>query len=70
MTLSKQILKYVPTSCVTNNCDNNVKELEEFMNANNASWSNFIKKRKGEFNKYTRCDRLLNLYYDLYCLYG
>ena len=60
--IKANIKQYVPTSCLTNKCDNNVKELEEFINADNASWSNFIKKCKDEFYKYTRCDNLLNLY--------
>ena len=55
------IKEYVPTSCLTNSCDKNVKELEEFMRSNNATQSNFIKKRKDEFYKYTRCNSLLNL---------
>ena len=31
------IKEYVPTSCLTNSCDKNVKELEEFMRSNNAT---------------------------------
>ena len=53
MTISKHITEYFPTSCLTNSRDNNVKELEEFMSANNATWSNFIKKGNDEFYKYT-----------------
>ena len=55
---------YAPTSFLTNSRGNNVKELEEFMSANNATWSNFIKDHKDEFYKYTRCNSLLNLYND------
>ena len=62
--IKTNIKEYVLKSCLTNSRDNNVKELEEFMSANNAIWSNFIKKRKDEFYKYTRCDSLLNLYND------
>ena len=62
--IKTNIKEYVLKSCLTNSRDNNVKELEEFMSANNAIWSNFIKKRKDEFYKCTRCDSLLNLYND------
>lgn len=37
---------YVPTSRSTNSHDNNVKEIKESMNVNNAAWNNFIKKCK------------------------
>ena len=44
--IKTNIKDYVPISRSINSHDNNVKEIKEFMNANNASWSNFIKKRK------------------------
>ena len=62
--IKTNIKEYVPKSCLNNSRDNNVKELEEFMTSNNATQSNFIKKRKDEFYKYTRCDSLLNLHND------
>ena len=60
--IKANIKEYVSTFCLTNNHGSNVKELEEFINANNAIWSNFIKKCKDEFYKCTRCNSLLNLY--------
>ena len=62
--IKTNIKEYVPKPCLNNSRDNNVKELEEFMTSNNATQSNFIKKRKDEFYKYTRCDSLLNLHND------
>ena len=62
--IKTNIEEYVSTSSLTNSRDNNVKELEEFMSANNATWSNFVKKHKYEFYKYARYDSLLNLYND------
>ena len=62
--IKTNIKEYVPTSCLTSRHDNNVKELEEFMSANNATWSNFIEKCKDEFYRYTQYDSLLNLYND------
>ena len=62
--IKTNIKEYVPKPCLNNSRDNNVKELEEFMTSNNATQSNFIKKRKDEFYKYTRCDSLLNLHKD------
>ena len=43
--IKTNIKEYIPTSCLTNSRESNAKELEEFMSANNATWSNFIKKR-------------------------
>ena len=44
--------------------DNSFKEIKELMNTNNASLSNFIKKRKNEFCKYKTRNQLLNIYDD------
>ena len=42
--IKTNIKDYVPTSHSTNSCGNNIKEIKEFMNTDNASWSNFIQK--------------------------
>ena len=47
-------------SAVNERSCSNVKEIEEFINVNNAAWINFIKKRNDEFDKYARYDQLLN----------
>ena len=43
------IKEYIPTSCLTNSRDNNAKELEEFMSANNATWSNLITQKRNRW---------------------
>ena len=40
------IKEYIPTSCLTNSRDNNAKELEEFISANNVTWSNLITQKR------------------------
>ena len=51
-------------SAVNERSCSNVKEIEEFINVNNAAWINFIKKRNDEFDKYARYDLLFNLLKD------
>ena len=43
------IKEYIPISCLTNSRDNNAKELEEFMSANNATWSNLITQKRNRW---------------------
>ena len=61
--ISKNII-FWKISAVNERSCSNVKEIEEFINVNNAAWINFIKKRNDEFDKYARYDQLLNWFKD------
>ena len=61
--IKSNINDYVPVSRSTGH-QANVTEVKDFINVNNSTWINFIKKRKDEYYKYTRCDQLINLYND------
>ena len=62
--IKTNINDYVPTSDSNNSHGNDAKEIKDFIKSNNAAWVNFVKKRKDQFYKYTRCDQLINLYND------